>query len=318
MVIQVSRDGPMEVVDQSTAASKDQPNGFHTRILYDFHAHKMYTQVLSDAAVPCSVMNYTPTEAPLEFDLVAGAADFMQQLTLKTKRHPKHVGNETIRGIETRIFELAAPPPDKGKSRIWLSNQRHIPLKWVYIAPDGRQQTLIEVKQLNFAPPSTSNFVPPQACVPLQGEASGAYEEILPAPPGAEGHGGPNTSENSAKFLDAVYPPDAPSASSCSVSFKVARAGAMELITSGFRLGILTSADFSGGRYMVDVTDQIHNGIFHIDKPPKHFYLDVKFGDMDATALIYTRCLAPQMELFLVLKAGTNEPDHWYWLVPGK
>jgi hypothetical protein len=308
----------MELVDQSSSASADQPNGFHARTLYDFQAHRIYTQVLSDAAVPCSVMHYASLEAPLEFDLVSGAAEFMQQLTAKAGKHPKHVGDGAVNGIAAKIFEVPAALPDKGKSRVWLSTQGHYPLKWVYVAPDGRQQTLVEVKQLNFAHPPASDFATPEACVPLLGDAGagGAYEQISSVTRVVPGGGGAPPGNSSSKYIDAVYPPETPPADSCQLSFKVVRAGTMEPLKSGFKLGILTSADFSGGRYMVDVTDQLHDGTFHIEKPPKHFYLDVKIGDSDATALIYTRCLAPQMELLLVLKAGSNEPDHWYWINP--
>jgi hypothetical protein len=320
MVVKVSRDGPMELVDQTSVASPGQPNGFHARSLYDFQEHRIYTQVLSDAAVPCSVMRYTPPEAPLEFDLISGAKEFMQQLNARSGKHPKHVGDGTVNEIAAKIYEVPGAPPDKGKSRVWLSAQGRYPLKWVYIAPDGRQQTLIEVKHLNFAHPPASDFARPEACVPLQGDASssGAYEQLSPVTPGSAGSLATPAGVTSSKYIDAVYPPEAPTTDSCQVSFKVVRAGAMEPVTSGFKLGILTSADFSGGRYMVDVTDQLHDGLFRIEKPPQHFYLDVKIGGMNATALIYTRCLAPHMDLLLVLKGSTNDPDHWYWVNPVK
>jgi len=41
---------------------------FHTRVLYDFRVHKVYSQVISDPSVLCTVMTYSSPAAPQEFD----------------------------------------------------------------------------------------------------------------------------------------------------------------------------------------------------------------------------------------------------------
>jgi hypothetical protein len=188
-VVKVSRDGPKEVVDQIMPPSPGRPKEFHQHILYDFQAHKIYTKLVSDASVPCSVMDYSSPGAPSEFDVITGAADLMQGLTDSGKLRPEQVGSETVNGIAAKVFEVTSPQAKQGKAKIWLAEKGNYPLKWVGIGPDCMQQTVIEVKQLSFAKPPASTFTPPPGCQQIQGEATanGVHAEIGL---GAEGSSG--------------------------------------------------------------------------------------------------------------------------------
>jgi hypothetical protein len=194
-VVKLSRDGPKEVVDQVIPASPGRPKEFRNHIVYDFQAHKIYTKVLSDASVPCSVMDYTSPGAPPEFDVISGAADLMQEFTDSGKLQPKQTGSETVNGIAANVFEIAAPQANEGKMRIWLAATGNYPLKMVGIAPDGTQQTMIEVKQLSFAKPPASAFAPPSGCQQIQGQASasGGHAEVSV---GGGGSSASNTTAN--------------------------------------------------------------------------------------------------------------------------
>jgi hypothetical protein len=74
-IVKIVRDGPREAVDQIMPVGRGRDKEFHNHILYDFQAHKIYTKLVSDPAVPCSVMDYTSPAAPREFDMISGAAD---------------------------------------------------------------------------------------------------------------------------------------------------------------------------------------------------------------------------------------------------
>jgi len=168
-LVTVRRDGSKEAVDQVIPPSPGRDKEFRSHILYDFAAHKIYTQVQSDEGMPCSVMDYTSPGAPPEFDVISGAAELMKELTQDGKVTLTPVGAETLNGVPTKIVEAVSP---QGKGRIWLSDQGNYPLKVLFIGPDGKEQTVIEVKALSFARPPASAFTPPANCQAIQGEAT--------------------------------------------------------------------------------------------------------------------------------------------------
>ena len=168
-LVTVRRDGSKEAVDQVIPPSPGRDKEFRSHILYDFAAHKIYTQVQSDEGMPCSVMDYTSPGAPPEFDVISGAADLMKELTQDGKVTLTPVGAETLNGVPAKIFEAVSP---QGKGTIWLSDQGNYPLKVVFIGADGKQETVIEVKDLSFARPPATAFTPPAHCQAIQGEAT--------------------------------------------------------------------------------------------------------------------------------------------------
>jgi hypothetical protein len=177
MVITLARDGSKEVVDQVFPPSDVQPKGFHAHLTYDFAAHKIYTQILSDASVPCSVMTYGSPDAPAEFDVISGSADLMKELTSDAKEPMKQVGTETVNGVAAKVFEENG---SGGKGKIWLADKGGYPLKVDAIGPDGKEQTMIEVKNLSFAKPSAAKLIPPSGCQEVQGvsTATGGSAEV--------------------------------------------------------------------------------------------------------------------------------------------
>jgi len=168
-LVTLRRDGAKEMVDQVIPPSPGRDKEYHGHILYDFAAHKIWTQVLSDPGMPCSVMTYTSATAPPEFDVISGAADLMQEFTDGGKVQFTPAGAEVLNGVPTKIVEAATA---QGKGRIWLSVQGNYPLKVAGPGPDGKEQTIIEVKQLSFARPPASAFTPPTGCQALDGEAT--------------------------------------------------------------------------------------------------------------------------------------------------
>lgn len=177
-IVKLSRDGPKELVDQIIPAGPGRDKEFHNRVLYDFQAHKIYTRIVSDASVPCSVMDYTSPAAPPEFDMISGAADLMKEMGAD-KDQSKQVGTETVNGLAAKVMEVNSA---QGKGKVWVAVKGNFPIKIVSIAPDGNVLTVIEMKQLSFAKPPASTFNLPEGCTAIQGEASahGVHAETGP------------------------------------------------------------------------------------------------------------------------------------------
>jgi hypothetical protein len=165
-IVKVVRDGPREAVDQIMPVGPGRNKEFHNHILYDFQAHKIYTKLVSDPTVPCSVMDYTSPAAPREFDMISGAADAMKDME---QQHVRQIGTETMNGIATRVMEATI---EEGKEKVWVAQNGGFPVKVVMTGPDGKAMTILEVKQLSFAKPPASALLPPAGCKAIQGEAT--------------------------------------------------------------------------------------------------------------------------------------------------
>src|SRR5579863_7190920 len=96
-VAKISRDGSKEVVDQTMPIIPGRDKEYRGHLLYDFKAHTLYTQVLSDPGMPCGLQEYKDPTAPKEFDVISGAADVMKELS-GPNNHAKQVGTETLNG----------------------------------------------------------------------------------------------------------------------------------------------------------------------------------------------------------------------------
>ena len=58
-VVKIFRDGSKEVIEQMMPPIPGQRDKeYHGHLLYDFQAHRLYTQVLSDPGTPCGVQEY--------------------------------------------------------------------------------------------------------------------------------------------------------------------------------------------------------------------------------------------------------------------
>jgi hypothetical protein len=184
-VVKISRDGSKEVVDQVMPPMPGRDKEYHGHLLYDFKAHTLYTQVVSDPGAPCGVQEYKDSTAPKEFDIISGAADVMKELS-GPNNHSRQVGTETVNGMPTKILEVTSP---QANGKIWLTQKGEYPVKIVLIDKDGKAQTLIEVKQLSFARPPASVFALPASCASAK----------LPPPPAQPG---PNVSALTLQKID--------------------------------------------------------------------------------------------------------------------
>jgi len=164
-VVRVSRDGSKEAVDQTMAPGPGHDKEYHSHRLYDFQAHKLYIRVLSDSSGACGVQDITESTAPPELDPISGAAALLEEL--RGTGQLKEVGTETINGIATRIMDANSA---EGNGKIWIAQNGGFPVKVVATGPDGKAQTIIEVKQLSLARPPASAFALPEGCESVQAE----------------------------------------------------------------------------------------------------------------------------------------------------
>jgi hypothetical protein len=98
-------------------------------------------------------------------------------LTSDAKEPMKQVGTETVNGIAAKVFEENG---SGGKGKIWVADKGGFPVKVAMVGPDGKEETIIEVKQLNFAKPPAAKFVPPSGCQVVEGvsSATGGHAEV--------------------------------------------------------------------------------------------------------------------------------------------
>jgi len=168
-VVKVSRDGSKEVVDQIMPPMQGRPKEFHTHLLYDFQAHRLYTQVVSDPDVPCGVQEYNDPEAAPEVDPIGGSAALMKEISGPNDKS-KEVGTEILNGMPTKIVEITSP---EGNAKVWFTQEGGFPVKIVSIGKDGKETTMLEVKEISFSKPPASAFALPASCASAQ----------LPVPP---------------------------------------------------------------------------------------------------------------------------------------
>ncbi len=176
-VVKISRDGSKEVIDQIMPPAPGRDKEYHGHLLYDFQAHRLYTQVVSDPGMPCGVQEYNDPAAPGEFDVISGSADIQKDLT--SKGQLKQVGTETVNGFATNVMAFTSADTD---GKIWIAQKGGFPVKIVFIDKAGKATTFIEVKQLSFAKPPASAFALPASCASAQ----------LPPPPAPAAKPGPS------------------------------------------------------------------------------------------------------------------------------
>jgi hypothetical protein len=163
-IVKIARDGPREAIDQILPVGPGRAKEFHNHILYDFQAHKIYTRIVSDPSVPCSVMTYTSPAAPDAFDVMNASPDIGDFLA-----HATLLRRETVNGIPAKVMGMTS---GQMKVTAWIADPGGYPVKEVMTAQDGTASTMLELKQLSFAKPSASIFAPPAGCKAVQGEAT--------------------------------------------------------------------------------------------------------------------------------------------------
>ena len=163
--LKIYRNGSKELVDVMLAGQEGNSKGVHTLSLFDVQARKVYIQDVVNNK--CSWMRYVSADMPSYDPMTASAAS-----ADIAKQNPKVVGRESVNGIPAKIEEINGPP-EQGKSRLWIAESGNFLVKVEMIPPDGKAVTLLEVKQVSFAKPADSFFVPPPSCdTQTQGEMS--------------------------------------------------------------------------------------------------------------------------------------------------
>lgn len=314
----IYRDGSKAVVEMSAPPQAPGRQATHTRTFFDLQAHRNFTVDLNDSSRPCGVATFTGDWG----DPFALSAQMTGELM---KQRPKEMGAETVNGIATKVFEIANPDgPERAK--VWLDTRYNLMIKWEMVTADGQRRAMLEVKQFSTAKPPASELALPAACVAT---AAG------PAPQPGSQHIAEVTGGNADDFAKAAPPP---SPNSCTVLFRIVRAGSLQPVTSGFRVGIDTDVDlehlanyaigsgtgpgpmFSGG-HIREVTGQMRNGILRIDNVPPQFDLELSFGNNGgASALTYRQCYQRETTLLLVLKnpERVGEGADWLWVKTAK
>jgi hypothetical protein len=301
------RNGSKAVVD---ITHPGQPGG--TRTLYDLQAHTARSWSVPDSSGGCSGATFSGDWG----DPFAGSTDMAAQLA---KQNAKALGPETVNGFATTMYEVSAG----GQSmKAWVDTKYGFVVK----LQSGQGATLVEVKSLSVDAPAASLFAVPATC----GAASG------PAAPSEADRIAAETGGNAANYANAIMPSAQDSGAVCAATLKVVRAGTMAPIATGFQVGLdldqnatggyhvgtsaSGTAQFSGGA-IKEVTTQLRSGALLIPSAPKHFYLDVEFGNAgSASAVIYRQCPGPQGTLYLVVKNPQKLADgaDWLWSKTGK
>lgn len=163
-VVKISRDGSKEVVDQIMPPMPGRDKEYHGHLLYDFQAHRLYTQVVSDPSAPCGIQEYNDPAAPKEFDVISGGAALMKEMNGPNAKS-RQVGTETLNGIPAKVVEITSP---QATGKVWFTQNGNYPVKIVIIGKDGKETTFLEVKQLSFSKPPAATFTLPASCAGLQ------------------------------------------------------------------------------------------------------------------------------------------------------
>lgn len=305
---QIYRDGPKAMVEITNA------QGGHTRTLYDLQAHTNISWSVETASAGCSSGTFSGDWG----DPFASSEDMTKDLA---KPEVKMTGAETINGFATKVYEIAGATPAQS-AKAWVDTKYGLVIK----ANVGQMGTLVEVKQLSVGKPAASLFVLPTACAAAAAGPPKTEEQQMALDTGIK---------NPQDYVNAIMPATSPSTNSCSVNFKVVRAGTMEPITNVTAVGLDVDQNSSGsytvgggangslysGGTIKDVTSQYRNGILRVDNAPTHFHVDVEFKNGGASALIYRQCFQPQSVLMLVVKNPDNPSEgaaHWLWSKTGK
>jgi hypothetical protein len=285
----------------------------HARTLYDLETHRNFTWYTADPST-CSGGTFSGDWG----DPFKMSAELISQI-----KNGKPLGNETVNGVPTKVVEAIQ---DGNTVKAWIEPKSGLLMKAQLAAGSEPPKVLIEVKQFTPAAPAASVFVLPAGC------AAAASAPKVPT----EAERIASEVGNAADFANAIYGPG--SKASCTVLFRVVKAGSMQPVTSGFQAALDRTVDvdhaahyvmgvstegivtYSGGG-LHEVTAQVHNGVLRIDSVPSVFYLAVAFGKGgEAGGNFYRQCVAPETVLLYVVKNPGNlsEGGDFLWVKSGK
>ena len=242
----------------------------------------------------------------------------------------RQVGAETVRGFATKIVE--ATPGPRGTIRTWVDSGTGLVVKQQMTPPGETAQILMEVTSVNLSAPDASIFAVPASC----GEVAGVPQAPNAAPQLQIEEMAALTGGDAKNYVNGQVGPE--SKNSCTVAFRVVRAGTMEPVADGFQvavdlnlatektphynIGVNESgkATFAGGG-LHEVTALGHNGVFRVNNVPAQFEMDLEFGPAgSAAAKLYRQCFGPQTVLLYAVKdpANLEAGGGWLWVKAGK
>lgn len=305
--MKVYRNGSKAIVDNTGSSGP-------VRSYYDLTSKKNISWNPNDTSIGCS----TGTFGGSWGDPFEASVDLNKELAQK---HAAPVGSETVNGFATKVYEVDLDG-GAGKARAWVDTKYGLIVKL-----QMQQNTILEIKQATFAKPPADVFVIPSTC---------AAAAAAPLPPTEAERIAAETGGKAEDFVNAVTSGSSPN--SCTVLFRVVRAGSMQPVTSGFQVAIDKTYDvdhpphyvtgvstdgrltYSGGG-ITEVTAQLQQGTYRIDNAPKLFNLSLGFGKGgESDALIHRQCFGPQTVLLLVVKNLQKLSDgaDWLWVKSGK
>ncbi|MGA3264590.1 MAG: hypothetical protein ABSC47_11160 [Terracidiphilus sp.] len=317
MMVKVYRSGSKALVDSRSGPDWTGPKPVHMRALYDLSTQRSLSWDLNDSSVPCGNSTFSGSWGDPFEDSAGMLADL-------NKQNPRLVTTQIFHGIPAKILEADGPD---GKTRVWVDDKYGLLLKALMTPASGAPRNIIEVMDVSYSEPPASLFAVPANC---------AAAAAAPRVPTEEESIAALTGGNAQDFVKAIYGPG--SQNSCSMLFRVVKAGAMEPIASGYQVGVDLNvateptpsykigiganghSTFSGGG-LHEVTSQIRNGVLRLDNIPAQFELDAEFGTAGSTsANIYRQCFAPQMVLLFVVKnpANIGEGGEFLWVKSGQ
>ena len=171
--VKVNRNGSLELIEQARPAKPGQYGEVHTKLLYDFQAHKIYSTNLTTNQ--CTVQEYGSAYPPM-FDPVGGS----QEMTAGLAGAPQGaLKRETLNGIAARFVEMPLPE-NQGKYKIWVEEKSNFLVKLVSAMAGAPEETQLEIRDLSYAPSPAALFVAPQGCARLGGVslANGGHAEV--------------------------------------------------------------------------------------------------------------------------------------------
>lgn len=326
--LKVYRSGSRELVELTIPPWPANPEGVRSRTLFDFESHRAYTQDLVGNS--CSWITYVSARAPIWYDPITALDDAARAEMAKSKQRP--VGKEVVNRLPAVIEEADSPD---GTVRTWIAQDGDFPVKMTLQVKSGAPTTMMEVKQVDFNVAAASLFVPPGNCsTQTQGEwsdtglnahagaqidaqASASTDivtgktqaqvsaELNPAAPSQGGAAAADSTTDGLVFNSHLEP----SEKTCTVLFRVVRAGTMKPIVSGIEVLV----------DRLDVTAQYRDGVLRISNAPPQFDLRVNVKDgADYQNTFSRQCYRPETVLLLAVPLDPMGSQRWYWAKSGK
>jgi len=147
------RDGDRVLVDLNMPKSDEQPVAIHMRTIVDVPSTKQQSWDLLKASVPCN--------SPRKGDW-GDPFGLWQQMALDDSVTPTAIGQDTVNGMATTVFEKREKP---GTVKLWRDTTYGLLVKAV-MTPTGAQPIeMFETKEFRVGAPMASVFTVPKRCV---------------------------------------------------------------------------------------------------------------------------------------------------------